>query len=557
MQKKNYGARRLRHGIAVTLAAGLVAGTAATAGAVPAPPRPPRLPARPAPTTTVPTCAQPGSGYGRMFANLPAATWETSALDALSRSVMSPAGPLPVPGTPDAEENRAIAAGYTYFGQFVDHDLTKDDRPTVLLGTIDVSTLTNGRTPQLDLDSVYGKGPTGSPQLYSSDQVHLLVGAPLTGSPDKGARDLPRDPASGMALVGDLRNDENRMVAAVHSAFLRFHNQTVDQLWAANPTWTATQVLAQARSTVVRTYQQIVVEDFLPTIVNRPTVDAVVRATPRGWTTSLRWYSTCQQMPVEFAGAAYRFGHSMVRSGYRLNTSTPVLPVFSGTFVPGSDVSGFSPSPSSSAVDWNLFLPVALTTPAALRPAPPRNPAATPGPGAGVQWAYRPDVALTSSLGLLPLPPTDAGSPSLALRNLLRGRQLGLPSGQAVARAMGVTPLRDDQILVGAATGTSASTVALSAVDPSFAGSAPLWAYVLAEATAEAYPVSGGKIVGPQKSPFRLGPVGGRIVVETVVGLLASDPTSILHQPAPTPVRGQRVQPHLLRELLDQVASQP
>jgi len=492
-----------------------------------------------------------------MFANLPAATWDTSALDALSRSVMSPAEPLPVPGVPDAEEDRAIAAGYTYFGQFVDHDLTKDDRPTVLLGTIDVTALTNGRTPQLDLDSVYGKGPAASPQLYSSDQMHLLVGSPLTGSPDTGARDLPRNATTGMALIGDLRNDENRMVAAVHSAFLRFHNQTVDQRRAANPTWTSAQVFAQARTSTVRSYQGIVVEDYLPTIANRPTVDAVVRATPRGWSTSLRWYSACQQMPVEFAGAAYRFGHSMVRSGYRLNTSTPVLPVFSGTFVPGSDVSGFSPSPSASAVDWNLFVPVAPTTPAALRPAAPRNPAAMPRPGAGVQWAYRPDTALTSSLGLIPLPPTDAGSPSLALRNLLRGRQLGLPSGQAIARAMGVTPLRDDQILVGAATGSSASTVGLSTLDPSFAGSAPLWAYVLAEATAEAYPVSGGKIVGPQKAPFRLGPVGGRIVVETIVGLLASDPTSVLRQPAPAPVKGQRVQPHQLRELLDQVASQP
>ena len=122
---------------------------------------------------------------------------------------------------------------------------------------------------------------------------------------------------------------------------------------------------------------------------------------------------------------------------------------------------------------------------------------------------------------------------------------------------MGVTPLRDDQVLVGSATGTGASTVALSSIDGSFAGAAPLWTYVLAEAIAQAYPVSGGRIVGPQKAPFRLGPVGGRIVVETVVGLLVADPTSVLRQPAPAPVKGQRGQPHQLRELLDQVASQP
>lgn len=474
-----------------------------------------------------------------MFSGLTPASWSDASLTALATASMAPTEPIPPIGRPDPEENRAIAAGYTYFGQFVDHDLTRDDRPTTLLGTVDVSTLVNLRTPQLDLDSVYGSGPTGSPQLYAADHVHLLVGAPLSGSPDVGARDLPRNPTTGQALIGDPRNDENRMVAAIHSAFLRFHNQLVDDALTADPTTGPDAAFARARAAVVRTYQTIVIEDFLPTIVGRPTLDTVLRATPNGWSPSLRFYSACQQMPVEFAVAAYRFGHSMVRSNYRTNSSTPALPVFSGTFVPGSDLSGFSPAPSGSAVDWNLFLP------------------AGPGTGRDVQWSYRPDTSLTAALGLLPLPPTDAGSPSLAGRNLLRGRQVGLPSGQDVARAMGVTPLPDDQILIGAATGDPADTRAITAIDPTFAGRAPLWTYVLAESTAAAFPVAGGRIVGPQRAPMRLGPVGGRIVAETIVGLLASDPTSVLHQPVPSVAGRRGPAPHLLRELVDRVAARP
>src|SRR5262249_41856895 len=131
----------------------------------------------------------------------------------------------------------------------------------------------------------------------------------------------------------------------------------------------------------------------------------------------------------------------------------------------------------------------------------------------------------------LPLPATGSGPASLALRNLLRGVQLGLPSGQDVARALGVTPLRDDQILIGKATGDPADAVSIIAVSPSFAGKAPLWTYVLAEATATAFPVRDGQIQGPQRTPMRLGAVGGRIVAETFIALMLADRTSIFYQP--------------------------
>ena len=438
------------------------------------------------------SCPSSGADYGEMFPNLPDASWDPTDLRELSVAMIAPADEPPVTGATDPEDNGAIPAGYTYFGQFLDHDLTLDDRPDDLTTPTDPSSLVNGRTPRLDLDSLYGGGPTSSPQLYASDHVHLLVGDPLSGSSDRGARDLPRD-ANGQALIGDPRNDENRIVAGIHSLFIRYHNKVVDRILQRRPGWSDAVVFARARREVVAAYQWIVLTDYLPRIVGQRNMDAVIHRRGSRWSTSLPVDTTCAQMPVEFSAAAYRFGHSQVRAFYRLNAGTGPLPVFSGTFAVGSDLTGFSPSPSTFAIDWNLFVPTRTRS---------------------AQSSYKIDGSLTHSLSLLPLPTTGIGPANLALRNLLRGQQLGLPSGQDVARAMGVTPLPDDQILIGAATGDPSDQRSITEISSAFAGSAPLWVYVLAEAG--------------RNPSGRLGPVGGRLVAETVVGLLASDPTSIV-----------------------------
>jgi hypothetical protein len=472
------------------------------------------------------TCPTPGSGYGRLFPNLASALFDSTALRSLATQIMAAPEINPTPeGEVDAEENYALPAGYTYFGQFVDHDLTNDDRPNDLTTPIPVSSLVNGRTPQLDLDSLYLAGPTAAPQLYNSDQMHLLTGALLTGSTDANSRDVPRT-ATGKAILGDSRNDENRIVAGIHSMFIRFHNQTVDQLVSAHPQWTATQVFTEARKQVTAVYQNLIIQDYLPRIVGKQTMDSVLRSTPRGAFLQLKYYTNCAQMPVEFSVAAYRFGHSMVRGLYRVNASTNRVPVFSGSFgTPGIDLVGFSPSPTNFGIDWSLFLPGGKTS------------------GGAVQASYKIDASITNSLSLLPLPVSSEGPADLAVRNLLRSSQVGLPSGQDIARAMGIRPLPDNQILIGKATGDATEATPITSISSSFAGKAPLWAYILAESTAHAYRIENGAIVGSQKAPFTLGPVGGRIVTETFVGLLLSDSNSILNSstkrqsPIPTTIK--------------------
>lgn len=465
--------------------------------------------ASPLAQSTTSECGVPSTNYGEMFPDLAGASWAVDDLRALSEAMIAPADE-PTSGV-DPEDNRAIPAGYTYFGQFLDHDLTFDNRPDDLTTPTDPATLTNGRTPQLDLDSLYGTGPDGSAQLYASDHMHLLTGSILTGGNDRGARDLPRDP-SGAAIIADPRNDENRIVAGIHSLFIRLHNKIVDRIVKREPRLSSSVVFARARREVTTAYQWMVVTDYLPRIVGQRNVDAVIRRRGNQWVTTLHQYTTCAAMPVEFSAAAYRFGHSQVRAFYRINGSTDLLPVFSGTFAAGSDLTGFSASPSTFGIDWNLFVPSRSNI---------------------AQASYRIDTSLTHSLSLLPLPTTGVGPANLALRNLLRGQQLGLPSGQDVARALGMTPLPDDQILIGAATGDPTDRRPITEISPNFAGSTPLWVYVLAEAA--------------QLPSGRLGPVGGRLVAETVIGLLASDPSSILHRSAVRPSVSS------LRNLIDAV----
>lgn len=468
-------------------------------------------------------CGLNGS-FGRMFPSLAPASWPLDDLSALANRTMEDVHVEGTPlgfgqGTPD--EMKDFPAGYNYAGQFLDHDIVLDDRPNDLLTPIAVQNLVNVRTPQLDLDSVYGNGPAGSPGIYEADGMHLKLGAPLKGAEsDHRARDLVRD-GRGQAVIGDPRNDENQIVASLHSLVTRFHNRVVDDLRKRNGSWSAAQVLAEARKQTTWYYQWAILTDFLPKMAGSDITSAVVSRGAGTWNTNLAFYNACNgSMPIEFAAAAYRFGHSLVRNDYEINELHGDLPVFTTSFNPNESLVGFQPTPQDHAIDWKYFLKLKSST--------------TP------QDAYQFDNSLVPALKLIPGPAAGTQSTVLATRNILRGQQVGLPTGQDVARAMGVPVLRDDQILIGPALGAlnSSTTQAITSVSPAFAGKAPLWTYILAEAAYYNHNqlVSGGKITtNNRRNPARLGPVGGRIVVETVVGLLKADPNSVLNNPAWSP----------------------
>ena len=457
--------------------------------------------------------------FGRLFRSLPAAEFDADILAALAKLMIADFEATPTPETEvDDEENTGISAGYTYLGQFIDHDLTFDPASS-LQKADDPDALTDFRTPRFDLDNIYGRGPDDQPYLYQNDGRHMLLGPPLTGSAnDSKAKGLPRNtPGTGdpaRALIGDPRNDENVIVSQLQSSLLRFHNRMVDTLGASAS-------FAEIQRQVRFHYQWVVLHDFLPTIVGQETLKAIFGTTKDGKIDfkaepRLKFYKPKKDsfMPVEFSVAAYRFGHSMVRPIYRLSQTIPRFPIFN---LPGQGESlvGFRDFPHNWAIDWELFFDAGNNPP---HLGPTR-----------VQPAYKIDTSLVNPLGTLPISIAQPPFQSLAERNLLRGWRMGLPSGQAVARHMGVTPISDDKLKVGKATEADTPTSkSITTVSPKFANNAPLWFYILAEAQQQFV---------KNDTPIHLGPVGGRIVAETFIGVLVGDSHSYLRQdPNFTPI---------------------
>jgi hypothetical protein len=396
-----------------------------------------------------------GARYGRLFPDLPALVVDPEALISLGAeggvcdASITVGGPLM-----EAQE----AAGWPMFGQFIAHDLTADRSPLTMQA--DVAGLRNARSPSIDLEPLYSSGPVGQPYLYQRDDA-----AKLLLSPD--GRDLARN-SEGIALIGDPRNDVHLFMTQLHMLFCKLHNLLVDRLREDGER--EAELFDAARRAASWHYQWIVLHDFLPRLVGPELVDELLTDGPRYFRPEGEPF-----VPLEFADAAYRYGHGQVRQAYQLRRGGPEYPLF-------PDLMGFGPCRVDTEVDLTLSFDV-------------------PGHGPA-QRAPRIDGRLPSSLIALPEAITGTvevqAHRSLAVRDLERGGATGLPSGEAVARAMGVDPLSPEE----------------TGLDPAvFAAGTPLWLYILKEAEHRA----GGE---------RLGPVGGRIVGEVLVGLIGADPAA-------------------------------
>jgi Animal haem peroxidase len=399
--------------------------------------------------------------YGQMFPDLPSPQADEEALLALGRSGAA----MDIALGPNADgprtDNPRIAAGWPLFGQFIAHDITADR--SLLQHHANVRELRNFRTPALDLESLYAAGPTGTPYLYDMNDADMfLLGINDAGLPN----DLQRN-AQGRALIGDPRDDVHLIASQLHVAFLKFHNAVVRHLRAEGVP--GDQVFAEAQRVVRWHYQWIAVHQFLPLIAGGALVAEVRRDGPRFYS-----YEDRPFIPVEFADGAYRFGHSQIRSLYQLNAHA------SGCIFP--DCSGMRPVPQEHVLDWRYFFEIDTEV----------APQASKKIDTHLTHAL---IALPESVvGVTPMPEYA----SLAVRDLLRAHAIDLPSGEAIARAMGVAPLTEDEV------GLTAH---------GWRGETPLWYYVLREAEV-------------QHNGEWLGDVGGRIVTEVLVGLIDGDPSS-------------------------------
>lgn len=454
---------------------------------------------------------------------------------------------------PVEESNSIIPPVYTYWGQFIDHDITANtdrdpesfdditefDRPATP-DTI-LRNLKNFRRAFLELDSVYGDGPgfdENEPEaadLYDPlDRAKLRVGdnTVTRDNPDIPAelnqiippaddlkRDLPRG-ENRVPIIGDARNDENLIVAQFHTAFLRFHNAVVDRIRARQPELPDRRVFNRAKRITRWTYQWLVVNDFLKTITTPGTVENIL---DNGLTLGQFAEQEDAQVftPLEFSVAAYRFGHSMIRDVYDFNrnfgigtdpeSTLDLLFQFTGK---GGFINDAPTLPENWIIEWDRFVD--------------REAAAKRQENS----ARKIDVHLSSLLldlrnegmsedGEYPLPGETVDLlKQLAQRNLLRGYLLHIPTGQSLAKAAGIEPLSIEELM------DDNTLDVYRAIGP-FLEKTPAWFYILKEAE-----IRGGGDC--------LGELGSRIIAETMISLLQADPDSYLNRKrerwAPPPI---------------------
>ena len=398
----------------------------------------------------------------------------------------------PMDGKKGRNPSSTIPMGMVFFGQFIDHDITLDTT-SALDRVNDTDATQNFRTPALDLDNIYGAGPEANAFLYKKG-LHLLVGKDGTalGSQSTNHRnnDLVRS-STGTAIIGDPRNDENRIISQLQLAIINFHNNVVDHLIHEENISAAElkkssvrkELFEKSRELVTWHYQWIILNEFLPLMVGKPMVNNILSQGRKFYTPKRAF------IPIEFSAAAYRFGHSLAPQKLKVQLGqTHDFELFGATLG-----FGFAPiSDDKQIVDWKTMFEIDNSNPS--------------------QKTDKLDTKLPSDL--LDLPFIMEGEKSLATRNLLRGQSFLLPSGENVAKHMGVPQNDIDKVLNHIDSNTPG-------IDLS--NGIPLWYYILAEA--ECF---GRNDADGNKPGEGLGQVGGTIICETLIGLIELDAMSFL-----------------------------
>ena len=418
--------------------------------------------------------------FGRMFRGLPILHLDPGIPRELAclEGVMDGRDSGPRPRNPDHPD--ALPAGFSFLGRFIEHELTFD-AASEHQKQVDPEALRHFRPACLALDGVYGGGPEDAAYLYERhDRARFLLGADTEGNP---GHDIVRN-REGAGVIPDPRNDQNLILSQMHLAFQRFHNAWADRLRQDGAHRSADDdgVFERAQLEVRRHFQWIVLHEYLVYLVGKPMVDAVLRAR--------RFYQIREvpSLPLEFLLGVSGVLWTLMRPTYRINET------LWGDL--HHALAGGRQATPDRRVDWrNFFFIDTNSTPL---------------------LSKRIDTKLTTEL-LDPIP-GDAREArcSVAQHHLLRGAQVGLPSGQSVAESMRAGHGLDAESIPGL------KPIVVLGKDEfpelrefGLDEHTPLWYYILKEAELQ----TGG---------CTLGPVGGRIFAEVIVGLLQADPLSFV-----------------------------
>ena len=433
-----------------------------------------------------------------------------------------------------------IPAGFTYLGQFIDHDLTFDKTAVMLGSNVTPAQMLQARSPSLDLDSLYGAGPLDpeSAKFYEADGLHLKMGK--TVGPTKNGFDLPRGAGTSnaqkrKAIIPDPRNDENLAVAQTHLAMIRFHNRVVDTQLGGVP---AAQKFDKAREIVTKHYQWMIRTDYLPRIARKAVVKNVFNQGRKAFEVGVP-PTQVPTMPIEFSIAGFRLGHAMVRAAYNWNSifdqgggTLEFLFTFSAT---GGNLGGDTRLASIWIADFRRLYDFGEANKPGLV-VPPNK----------FNRAMRIDTRIVDPLQHLP--PQTVGLPgntgfndvrrNLAFRNLTRAKMVKLATGQQMNtffRSKGVTIPRLTKFQIRDGKNGADLGGLTQAQREAVVKNTPLWFYVLREAE-----LNGGKLSG----------VGAHIVAETFHRAIEGSENSVLRDTTFKPTRGPDISTFRMVDLL-------
>ncbi len=467
----------------------------------------------------------PNSDYRKMFKNLGEFKPNNFDLDSLAlyltRTPEFYPKNLDLGNRFDREEtNSSIPSGYTYFAQFIDHDISfdsKSDRFTTADNpweNITIDEIENKCNPSFDLETLYGFDEHGNiPKTdllkeNSSTILKLEFTQGESGSLNELARreypnDFPRD-AYKMANIYDKRNDENFLLAQTQIAFMKFHNSVAQYLNEKIGYKDSPERFKLIREVVIRHYQYIILNDYLPKIVKRSVLEKVKNEVPNN-----RFYTPDSDdiyIPLEFAVAAFRTGHSMIRPSYKLNSEFNYNnPETLGNITSLTGRGGLLEKAKVSSkwlINWRRFYNI-------------DNSATN---NTNFNFAKKINTQYADVLGILRPGADMERANSLSALDLFRGRLFGLPTGQAVAEEI-TRKCLDDPIRV--LTEVQINSRLPGGLRETFSKETPLLFYILAEAE---FPEN-------EDDNDKLGDVGSWIMAETIVRLIYETPISILKEP--------------------------
>jgi hypothetical protein len=343
----------------------------------------------------------------------------------------------------DTSADSSIPAGYIFFAQFIDHDVTLDTTSDLRgdPAELDVDTLPNIRSASLDLDCVYGFGPEASPHIYDAARSgHIAI--------HPNGHDVARA-HGGQALIGDPRNDENIFVSQMQLMFQRFHNKMYEERLAPEGNCKHLDRFEEAQKQCRYHYQWLVLFDFLKRLCDPCVFRHAVPKILAGDGSQYPYFHKPDahgklRMPVEFSAAAYRVGHTMVRSRYAANAQHLDIELFDERF----GTLGFSGIPEDLVMDWRYLLPV--------------HRCIIPRMAKGI------DPKLADEIQAMPLPVVNSRNPNdraLGFRNLMRGNVMRWEAGKLLP-LLTISPTEGPPF--GAAPGAS---VWVQAVVPSMSNS--------------------------------------------------------------------------------------